>query len=94
MYTLGCGDDPLRRDLEAFINRSQECVSGTVRLRMFQGSVRVVGRKSEHSLYSRNTATYGAGSAFDQRLARGFVALWGMQSTEANKLQEKISKKT
>jgi argininosuccinate synthase len=34
-------------------------------------------------------ATYGKGSTFDQRLAKGFVELWGLQSTEANKLQKK-----
>jgi len=39
-------------------------------------------------------ATYGIGSTFDQRMAKGFVELWGLQSTEANKLQRKWSKKT
>lgn len=84
----GLWEDPLRDNLEGFINQSQKNVSGTVRLRLFQGSLRVTGRKSEHSLYSHDTATYGE-STFDQKLARGFVELWGMQSTEANKLQKK-----
>jgi len=54
----------------------------------------VVGRKSSNSLYNHDIATYGAESIFDQRLAKGFVELWGMQSTEANKLQKKGSTKT
>ncbi|MBS3921590.1 MAG: argininosuccinate synthase, partial [Nitrosarchaeum sp.] len=53
-----------------------------------------VGRKSDYSLYSHKIATYGTESTFDQRLAKGFVELWGIQSTEANKLQKKRSTKT
>ncbi|RNJ75650.1 MAG: argininosuccinate synthase [Nitrosopumilus sp. B06] len=89
----GLWQDPLRADLDGFINESQKSVSGTVRLKLYKGSMRVVGRKSSKSLYIRDTATYGAESTFDQRLAVGFVELWGMQSTEANKLQKKRSKK-
>ena len=85
----GLWEDPLRSDLDMFINESQRMVSGKVKLKMFQGSVRVVGRTSKYSLYSHKIATYGAGSKFDQKLAKGFVELWGMQSTEANKLHKK-----
>jgi argininosuccinate synthase len=90
----GLWQDPLKRDLDAFIEVSQKPVSGTVKLKLFKGSIRVVGRKSEYSLYSHKIATYGAESTFDQRLAKGFVELWGIQSTEANKLQKKRSSKT
>jgi argininosuccinate synthase len=72
-----------------FINATQMRVSGTVKLKMFKGSLRVVGRKSDYSLYSHDLATYGSGSIFDQTLAKGFVELWGMQTTEANKLLKK-----
>jgi len=81
----GLWEDPLKRDLDSFIDHSQKRVSGTVKLRMFKGNLRVVGRKSRHSLYRHDIATYGKGSTFDQKLAKGFVELWGMQSTEANK---------
>jgi len=81
----GLWEDPLKRDLDAFIDHTQKRVSGTVKLKMYKGSLRVVGRKSRHSLYRHDIATYGKGSTFDQKLARGFVELWGMQSTEANK---------
>ena len=83
----GLWDDPLRSDLDAFIESTQQNVTGTVRLRLFQGGLRPAGRRSPHSLYRRRTATYGAGSDFDQRQAAGFARLWGMQTTEANKLR-------
>ena len=85
----GLWQDPLKSDLDMFINATQMRVSGTVKLKMFKGSLRVVGRKSDYSLYSHDLATYGGGSIFDQTLAKGFVELWGMQSTEANKLLKK-----
>ncbi len=81
----GLWEDPLKRDLDSFIDHTQKRVSGTVKLKMFKGNLRVVGRKSRHSLYRHDIATYGKGSTFDQKLAKGFVELWGMQSTEANK---------
>lgn len=84
----GLWQDPLKRDLDSFIDRAQKYVTGTVKIKLFQGSLRVVGRKSNYSLYSKDVATYGKGSSFDQKLAKGFVELWGMQSTEANKLQD------
>ena len=90
----GLWQDPLREDLDGFIEISQRSVSGTVKLKLFKGNLRVVGRKSDMSLYSHDIATYGTESTFDQRLAKGFVELWGIQSTEANKLQKKRSRKT
>ncbi len=82
----GLWQDPLRTNLDAFIQESQKRVTGSVRIKIFKGSLRVVGRKSKFSLYSHSVATYGKESTFDQRLAKGFVELWGMPSTEANKL--------
>ena len=85
----GLWEDPLKNDLDMFIQETQKRVSGTVKLKLYKGSLRVVGRESKYSLYSHKIATYGKGSKFDQKLAKGFVELWGMQSTEANKLQKK-----
>ena len=90
----GLWQDPLKNDLDGFIEESQKPVTGIVKLKLYKGSLRVVGRKSKNSLYSHEIATYGTESTFDQRFAKGFVELWGMQSTEANKLQEKRSSKT
>ena len=85
----GLWEDPLKKDLDKFIEQTQKSVSGIVKLKLFKGSLRVVGRESKNSLYSHKIATYGKGSNFDQKLAKGFVELWGMQSTEANKLHNK-----
>ncbi|MEM3064502.1 MAG: argininosuccinate synthase [Candidatus Nitrosotenuis sp.] len=85
----GLWQDPLRTDLDKFIDQSQKVVTGTVKLKLYKGNMRVVGRKSKYSLYRHDVATYGKGSAFDQRKATGFVELWGLQTTEANKLLDK-----
>ncbi|MDF2726668.1 MAG: argG [Nitrososphaera sp.] len=87
----GLWQDPLRADLDRFIDATQNRVSGKVRLKMEKGSLRVVGRESEYSLYRNNLATYEAGSTFDQSLAKGFVELWGLQSVIANTLTADLS---
>jgi argininosuccinate synthase len=87
----GLWQDPLRADLDRFIDATQNRVSGKVRLKMEKGSLRVVGRESEYSLYRNNLATYAAGSTFDQSLAKGFVELWGLQSVIANSLTADLS---
>jgi len=89
----GLWQDPLRLDLDRFIDATQNRVSGKVRLKMQRGSLRVVGRKSRYSLYKNSLATYAAGSTFDQNLAKGFVELWGLQSIIANSVADAASKK-
>jgi argininosuccinate synthase len=84
MIYSGLWQDPLRIDLDRFIDATQTRVSGKVKLKMQRGSLYVVGRESKYSLYKNNLATFGAGSTFDQGLAKGFVELWGLQSIIAN----------
>jgi argininosuccinate synthase len=81
--------DPLLTDLNAFIAKTQERVTGEIKIKMHNGSYRVVGRKSTFSLYDNNAITYMSNSNFDQRLASGFVTLWGLQSSAANKMISK-----
>jgi argininosuccinate synthase len=69
---------PLREALSAFVDSTQAVVSGTVTLRLFQGSVRTVGRRSEHSLVSHELATYGALDKFPSEYAVGFIHLYGL----------------
>ncbi len=85
----GLWQEPLRSDLDRFIDTTQVRVSGKVRLRMQRGSLRVVGRESKYSLYKDHLATYATGSTFDQSLAKGFVELWGLQSIIANSVADK-----
>ena len=72
--------DPLKNDLEAFINKTQERVCGKVKLKLYKGNLRIVGRASKYSLYDLKLATYDVGTTFDQSFARGFIELWGLQS--------------
>jgi argininosuccinate synthase len=71
---------PLKRSLDAFIAESQQHVTGEIRMTLHGGRATVTGRRSEASLYDFNLATYDTGDTFDQRLAKGFVQLWGMPS--------------
>ncbi|MEQ8292317.1 MAG: argininosuccinate synthase [Roseovarius sp.] len=67
---------PEREMLQAAIDRSQEHVTGTVRLKLYKGSVNVVGRWSEHSLYSEAHVTFEEDAgAYDQKDAAGFIQL-------------------
>ncbi|MEM4575932.1 MAG: argininosuccinate synthase [Candidatus Nezhaarchaeales archaeon] len=72
--------DPLREGLEAFIDKTQERVEGDVKLKLYKGMVIVVGRRSIKSLYELDLATYEEWSKFDQKLAKGFIELWGLQT--------------
>jgi argininosuccinate synthase len=74
------------QDLFQFVLSSQRFVSGQVRVKLFKGRAVAVGRKSEHSLYAKQLATYEAGDAFDHEAARGFIRLWGLgQQTQAQR---------
>ncbi len=73
-------------DLFQFVVSNQRFVSGLVRVKLFKGKATVVGRKSEHSLYSKKLATYETGDQFDHDAARGFIRLWGLsQQTQAQR---------
>ena len=65
----------LIRMIQAAVDESQKHVSGTVRLKLFKGSVTVVGRKSPVSLYSEQHVTFEADTVYDQRDAEGFIKL-------------------
>ncbi len=66
---------PLKEALDAFMAHTQQCLTGTIMLKLYKGSCTVVGRKSDYSLYSFELATYGQGDEFDQGAAAGFIEL-------------------
>ncbi len=66
---------PEREMLQALIDKSQENVSGTVRVKLFKGSVSVVGRKSPKSLYRQDYVTFEADQVYNQKDAEGFIKL-------------------
>jgi len=66
---------PEREMLQALIDKSQERVEGRVRLKLYKGAVRVVGRQSPNSLYSQAHVTFEEDAVYDQRYAEGFIKL-------------------
>ena len=93
MIYSGLWFDPLREDLDKFIDATQNRVTGKVKMKLQNGSAKVVGRKSKNSLYRQNLATYASDSIFDQNLAKGFIELWGMETVIANKLSRNLPTK-
>ncbi len=69
---------PLKNALDAFIQKTQERVTGTVRVKLYKGNATIVGRSADQSLYSPDLATYGAADQFDHRAAEGFIYVWGL----------------
>jgi argininosuccinate synthase len=69
---------PLREALADFVRKTQETVTGTVRLKLYKGNCTVVGRKSPYSLYREDYATFGEEDVYDQADAEGFINLFGL----------------
>ena len=79
----------LREPLCAFIDKTQEYVTGTVRVKLHKGTCIVVGRKSPYSLYDIGLSTYGKGDDFDHTAAVGFIYCWGLPDRTAMKARKK-----
>ena len=69
---------PTRSAIDAFMQNIQQRVTGTIRLKLFKGDCRVVGRKSPFALYDQGLATYDEGNTFDQTASEGFIKIWGL----------------
>ncbi len=69
---------PLREALSAFVDKTQENVSGEVKLKIYKGNIINAGIKSEHSLYSEEIATFGEEDVYNQHDAEGFINLFGL----------------
>jgi argininosuccinate synthase len=69
---------PLKEALDAFVDASQEHVTGEVRLRLEPGRCFVVGRRAPRSLYDYGLATYDAADRFRHADSEGFVRIWGL----------------
>ncbi len=81
--------EPLKDDLDAFIDKTQEGVTGKVVMELYKGNARVIGRSSPNSLYDLGLATYDKGDKFDHKLAEGFIRLWGLPSEIAGRRKRK-----
>ncbi len=81
---------PLRDSLYAFIQDTQQRVTGKVRIKLHKGHAIVVGRTSPYSLYVKKLATYAADDQFDHHAAVGFIKLWGLPTQTYYNLEKDI----
>ena len=76
---------PTRDAIDAFVQTIQPRVTGAVRLKLYKGDCRVVGRQSPFALYDHGLATYDEGDSFDHSAAEGFIKIWGLPVETAAK---------
>jgi argininosuccinate synthase len=69
---------PLREAIDAFVRSTQQCVTGTVRVKLYKGNCRAVGAKSPYSLYVEDLASFTMGGMYDATDATGFIRLFGL----------------
>lgn len=86
--------DPLKGDLDAYINKSQENVTGEVKTKLYKGSMQIIGRSSPYSLYDKNLANYNIKTSFNQSYSKGFIELYGLQTVMYNNLKAAKQKPT
>jgi argininosuccinate synthase len=80
--------EPLRTDLEAYISHVNERVTGTIGLKLYKGSARVVTRDSPHAVYDAQLATFAeSGGLFSQQASPGFIEIWSLQSRMAYRVR-------
>lgn len=81
---------PLREALQAFIDKTQEHVTGLVKVRLYKGTVRIAGRTSPYSLYDPALATYTAEDQFDHTASEGFIKIYGLPYKTINRVAQKV----
>jgi argininosuccinate synthase len=82
--------EPLRTDLDAYMNAVNAQVTGTIGLKLFKGSVRVVTRSSPNAVYDADLASFAqSGGLFSQTASPGFIELWSLQSRMAYRIRRR-----
>jgi argininosuccinate synthase len=80
--------EPLRADLDAYMEAANQLVTGTIGIKLYKGSARVVTRVSPHAVYDAQLATFSeSGGLFAQAASPGFIELWSLQSRMAWRLR-------
>jgi argininosuccinate synthase len=88
----GLWHEPLRSDLDAYMDAANEYVTGEVTLKLYKGSVTVVARSSQHALYDRSLASFGeSGGEFSQAASPGFIELFTLQSRLAHRVRRRAT---
>ena len=81
--------EPLREDIEAYVDHVNARVTGTIGLKLYKGIVRVVTRASANAVYDAQLATFAeSGGLFSQQASPGFIEIWSLQSRMAQRLRE------
>lgn len=83
----------LREALDAFVNQTQECVTGTVRVKLYKGNIISAGAKSPYSLYSEEFVTFGRDEVYNQADGTGFINLFGLPLKVRAMMKEKAGLK-
>lgn len=81
---------PLREALSAFVDKTQERVTGLVKVKLYKGILRVTGRTSPYSLYDPALATYTAEDQFDHKASEGFIKIYGLPLKTYNRVTQKV----
>lgn len=81
---------PLREALSAFVDKTQERVTGLVKVKLYKGTLRVMGRTSPYSLYDPALATYTAEDQFDHKASEGFIKIYGLPLKTYNRVTQKV----
>ena len=84
---------PLRESLDAFINSTQQNVTGSVKLGLYKGNVNTLSRKSPYSLYRTDIASFTMGDSYDQKDAEGFIRILGLPARSQAWLRQQLEKK-
>src|SRR3954452_9535972 len=86
--------EPLRSDLDAYIDAVNIQVTGEIGLRLYKGSVRVVTRSSPNAVYDGDLASFAeSGGLFSQTASPGFIELWSLQSRMAHRLRQQVEER-
>ncbi|MBQ7660555.1 MAG: argininosuccinate synthase, partial [Clostridia bacterium] len=83
---------PLREALSAFVDKTQETVTGKVKIKLYKGNMIKAGAWSDYSLYSEEIATFGKDNVYNQADSAGFINLYGLPITVRARLAEKLKK--
>ena len=83
---------PLRESLSAFVSKTQETVTGEVKLKLYKGNIVNAGMTSPYSLYSEEYATFGEDGVYNQKDAEGFINLFGIPTVVNSKMHSSINK--
>ncbi len=82
--------DPLRSDLDAYMDAANALVTGTIGIKLYKGSARAVTRSSPHAVYDEQLASFAqSGGLFAQAASPGFIELWSLQSRMAWRLRHR-----